>query len=162
MLLLSPRNTQRLPDMTACINSTAVTETMPSFFAWTFGRQYANIATSWCRHVGGWGERSWFPPWNKNKKVGLIIYIYNWSFSRCFYPKRIMQMMTFYLTFFTLYFTILTFLNWCINLNINSKFWNKSPNCESQNWEKRVAMKKGACFCHKIKERSLQLFIWQI
>ncbi len=35
-----------------CNNSTAVTETTPSFFAWSFGRHYANISTSWRRHVG--------------------------------------------------------------------------------------------------------------
>ncbi len=52
VLLLSHRNTHRLPDMTACINTTAVTETTSSFFAWTFGLHYANISTWWCRHVG--------------------------------------------------------------------------------------------------------------
>ncbi len=29
------------------INTTAVTETPPPFFAWTFGQQYTNISTSW-------------------------------------------------------------------------------------------------------------------
>ncbi len=36
----------------SCINTTALTETTPSFFAWTFGRQQTNISTSWRRHVG--------------------------------------------------------------------------------------------------------------
>ncbi len=32
--------------------NTAVTETTPSLFAWTFGLHYANISTAWHRHVG--------------------------------------------------------------------------------------------------------------
>ncbi len=56
MLLLSYRNTQRLPDTAASTNTTAVTETTPSFFAWTFILQYATISTSWqtC-----WGVFEW-------------------------------------------------------------------------------------------------------
>ncbi len=42
-----------------CFNTTAVTETTPSFFVWTFWRHYANISSWWCRHVvilGGCGR----------------------------------------------------------------------------------------------------------
>ncbi len=35
-----------------CFSTTAVTKTTPSFFEWTFGQHYANISTSWRRHVG--------------------------------------------------------------------------------------------------------------
>ncbi len=35
-----------------CFSTTVVTETMPSCFAWTFGQYYANISTSWRKHVG--------------------------------------------------------------------------------------------------------------
>ncbi len=45
--------TQLLPDIsTNFINTTAVTETTPPFFMWTFGRHYASISTPWRRHVG--------------------------------------------------------------------------------------------------------------
>ncbi len=50
VLLLSPKN--KVSPCHGCFNTTAVTETTPSFFAWTFGLHYTNISTSWSRHVG--------------------------------------------------------------------------------------------------------------
>ncbi len=46
-----------------CINTTAVTETTPPFFAWTLGWHYTNISKSWltCGDVFKWGvlAQSW-------------------------------------------------------------------------------------------------------
>jgi len=47
---LSQWNTQHLHNM--AVAATARIKVMPSFFAWTFGRCYANLPTSWRRHVG--------------------------------------------------------------------------------------------------------------
>ncbi len=87
----------------------------------------------------------------KKKSKGTYLHL-QWSFSRCFYPKRIMQIMTFYLTFLTFFFLrILSYISsfWLFSIDALTDSWVQIVR---HNLGRKELRKKGACFCHKKKK----------